>query len=89
MASVTVRDVVGEGPKHPNADHVRQCADQIRENAVLKENFFVNFEGLATQLEEQSRQGKGLATQALRETAAVQAANIRRFVAAVRKNLGG
>lgn len=89
MANVTVRDVVGEGPRHPNPEHVTSVVEQIRDNPTLQENFYLNFEGLASQLEGQAQQGRGMATKELRETCACQAANVRRFVAAVRKRLGG
>ena len=86
---VKIKDIVGLGPKHPDQAMVTEVTDAIRGKQDLTENFFQNFEGLATQLEAQSKQGKGAATQGMREECAWQAANIRRFVGAVRKRLAG
>jgi len=86
---IRVKDIVGHGPRNPDAGHVTEVVEAIAGKAELTANFFQNFEGLAGQLEAQSKQGKGAATQALREECAWQAANIRRFVAAVRKRLQG
>jgi hypothetical protein len=86
---VKVKDIVGLGPKQPEKAHVDFIVEQVQAKQELRDNFFQNFEGLASQLEQQSRQGRGSATQAMRDECAWQAANVRRFVAAVRKRLGG
>lgn len=84
---IKVQDIVGSGPKNADATQVQAVVEMIAGKADLTANFFQNFEGLAAELEAQSKQGKGAATQSFRETCAWQAANVRRFVAAVRKKL--
>jgi hypothetical protein len=84
---IKVQDIVGQGPRNADASQVQTVVDLIAGKPELTANFFANFEGLAGQLEAQAQQGRGPAAQAIRDTAAWQAANVRRFVAAVKKKL--
>jgi hypothetical protein len=85
---IKVQDIIGHGPRNADAAQVQTVVDLIKGSSELQTNFFLNFQGLAAELLVQSKQGRGTATQDFRETCAWQAANINRFVAAVKKKLG-